>query len=99
MKGGETVLKDREEATRAANATIYRARRRREISRRAVRIEREWGHEHRLRDLHTASRRITEEIAADSAQARSLTKSRAQAVEGKLISQEELDRALRDDDE
>jgi hypothetical protein len=93
------MFKDREETAQSADAKVHSARRRRENRRKALRIDQEWSRERRLRELRSASGRMTDEIATDHAQAQALTRSRAQAVEGHLISQEELDRVLQDDDE
>jgi hypothetical protein len=97
VKGGEEMTKDRKDAI--AEANVHRARHRRDISRKAERIEREWDREHFLRDLHRSSRCLTDDIAADPAQSLALTRAREQASQGKLISQEDLDREFHDDEE
>jgi hypothetical protein len=58
--------------------------------------ERDWTRDHFLADLNRVSRRITREIESDPAQAAALDRSREQAREGKLISQEEFDRESND---
>jgi hypothetical protein len=68
-------------------------------SRPHARARHSWGRGEFMRDLERASRRATQEIEADPAQAAALDRSMQQAREGHLISQEELDRELGDDDE
>jgi hypothetical protein len=60
--------------------------------------ERAWTRETFLSDLDKVSRRATAEIEADPKQAKALDRAREQARAGNLISQEELDRRLNDDE-
>lgn len=58
-----------------------------------------WTRDDFLHDLGRASRRVTREIESDPQQAAALDRSRRQAREGRLMSKEELERELTDDDE
>lgn len=58
-----------------------------------------WSRDDFFYDLRRASRRATREIESDPQQASALDRSRRQAREGKLLSQEELDQQLEADDE
>jgi len=61
--------------------------------------ERPWTREHFMGDLHRVSRRLTAEIESDPKEAAALDRARRHAREGKLISQDEVDRELGADDE
>jgi len=74
------------------------ARHHRALKRRDERRERAWSRDVFLFDLHKA-RRMTEEIRLEPGAAAALNRARQQAKEGKLISQEDLDRELNADDE
>ena len=70
-------------------------------SRKAVRVRRqaaerskeahEWTRDHFMHDLARASRRITQDIESDAAQASALDRSRQQARDGDLISEADFD--------
>lgn len=74
------------------------ARHHRALRRRDEQRERIKGQDVFLSDLHRA-RRMTDEIRSEPEQAEALNRARRHAHEGKLISQEELDRELDADDE
>jgi hypothetical protein len=80
------------------NESSRRARRLREIRRKHEQREQVWRRDMCLADLHKASRRATAEIEADPKEAAALERARQQAREGKLISQEELDREFESDE-
>jgi len=80
------------------NEGSRRARRLREVKRKHEQRERAWSRDTCLDDLHRVSRRATAEIEADSKEAAGLDRARQQAREGKLISQEELDREFESDE-
>lgn len=74
------------------------ARHHRALRRRDEQRERAWGRDAFLSDLHKAARMV-EEIKSEPGEAACLDRARQHAKEGKLISQEELDRELEADDE
>jgi hypothetical protein len=79
-------------AEEVINEGSRRARRLREVKRKHEQRERTWSRDICLADLHKASRRATAEIESDPKEAAALDRARQQAREGKLISQDELDR-------
>jgi hypothetical protein len=61
--------------------------------------DRPWGREDFFSDLRRASRRLTDEISAESDEAARLRDARAQSRAGKLKTRAELDAALEQEDE
>jgi len=55
--------------------------------------DREWDRDHFAHDLRRASRRITTEISGNPTEARELREARQQVREGRVTTQEELDRS------
>jgi len=74
------------------------ARHHRALRRRDEEREKAWSRDAFLSDLHKAAR-MTEEIKSEPGEAAALNRARQHAKEGKLISQEELDREFEADDE
>jgi len=84
-----------------ANASGERLRATRTARKETQRAQREenWSRGDFFHDLGRASRRITREIEADPHQAEALERSREQAREGRVISQEDFDKETSDEDE
>lgn len=57
-----------------------------------------WTREHFMSDLALASRRVTQEIEQDTEQASALDRSREEARAGRVISQEDFDREMGEED-
>ncbi len=87
-----------EAAETLSNERRHHAQRRRELHRKDEEHERTWSGDTLLRDLRKVSRRATAEIEADPQEAAALDRARRQARDGKLISQEELDREFESDE-
>jgi hypothetical protein len=82
----------------AGNLLSRHARHHRALRRRDEQREKAWNRDAFLSDLHRAAR-MTEEIKEEPGEAAALNRARQHAKEGRLISQEELDREFEADDE